>query len=763
MNAATDAADALPSWAIAVQALTQQIALLQAALGKLRQVQATGQGNALEIQAQISACERRIVAKLKERDVIINTRPALVPPSDATIAQLRNAVSNLQHANATAATIKAIVNQAFALADAVLHRPASPGTESLAFESELLQPAPVAADALPLRPGRYQGAAAQLSIDLRIGGDDGIVSADLFRLSADGQRTWVAALRSTPGAAISGSPMQLFLEDRHGAAAQGTLTLEPISSGSLHGTLFIERALDGLPLRREIAFAADFVGAGQRALGLEFEIETGVAGPPEVTHRDARMSIEIALSRAGIETHQVGRSDALPAAPPAGWSEKQIEALMVNTAQIDLAARSFSLQVLWLSRSNRPGLLGVMFDTEDERPRQSVAIFADAIRAHVTGDDVQRGRKLIQTAVHEIGHALNLAHRFEREVGRADSLSCMNYDWRYLGGNRASEYWNKFDYSFDEDELAFLRHAPYPAIVQGGATFHSVRYWHEGNSGYSPYVPETELPDLGLELLPPQNGTLFGFAQPVLLGLRLTNKSRAPLTIPTSLLDPKAGFVELLIRRVTRGRPASGASEAFLPIMARCFDLAQEITQTIQPDGTFEDNVNLTFGAAGFSFAEPGLYEVQALLVMYDRVRGVDRIAPSNVLTLDIQYPMGRDDHAVSDLVLTAEAGRWFALGAPERLDAVGNRLLGLAHDKAKSEQHRPLVGSILRTAMFGAARPRYKEKKGERLATAKPEQATRLAADLKKVGLEFLDPVSARQTGDFMDEMRGGRQAGKG
>ena len=319
MNAATDAADALPSWAIAVQALTQQIALLQAALGKLRQVQATGQGNALAIQAQISACEQRIVAKLKERDVIINTRPALVPPSDATIAQLRTAVSNLQQANATAATIKAIVNQAFALADAVLHRPASPGTESFALESDLLQPARVVAEAVPLRPGRYQGAAAQLSIDLRIGGDDGIVSADLFRLSADGQRTWVAALRSVPGVAIAGGLMQLYLEDRHGAAAEGTMTLLPIASGSLHGTLFIERALDGLPLRREIAFAADFIGAGRGALGLEFEIETGVAGPPEVTHRDARMSIEIALV-AGRHRNAPGRAQRRTAGRAAGRS-----------------------------------------------------------------------------------------------------------------------------------------------------------------------------------------------------------------------------------------------------------------------------------------------------------------------------------------------------------------------------------------------------------------------------------------------------------
>ena len=738
MNSLIDVADVLPAWALAVQALTEQIALLTTAREKLRALQAAGEGNALEIQALITACGQKIAAKQRERQVIISTQPVLIPPSEAQIAQLRDATSRLAQQNPKAATIKAIIDQVFSLADAVMHRSGSSASDSIASQPS------------SLRPGRYQAVATQLSIDLRIGGSDGVVSADLFRVSTDGQRTWVAALRSVPASNLDGS-MKLFIEDRHGASASGALSLQPAANDSLHGSLFIDGTLDGLPLRREIAFAADFVGVGQRALGLEIEIETGVAGPPEVMHQDARMSIEVALSRAGIETHQVGRSDALPSAPAGGWSEKQIEGLMTSTAQIDLSSRGFGLQVLWLSRSNRPGLLGVMFDTQDERPRQSVAIFAEAIRANIPSDDALRGRKLIQTAVHEIGHALNLAHRFEREVGRADSLSCMNYDWRYLGGERASEYWNKFDYGFDSDELMFLRHAPYPAIVQGGAAFHSVRYWHEGTGGYKPYVPETPLPDLDLELLPPPNGTLFGFAQPVLLGLRITNKSRAPLTVPVSLLDAKAGFVELLVRKVARGRAATGAPESFQPVMARCFDLAQEITRTIPPGGTFEDNVNLTFGAAGFSFAEPGRYEIQALLVIYDPSRRADRIAPSNTLTLDIQYPVGRDDHAIGDLMLTADAGRWFALGAPERLDAVGEKLIDLASDKMKSEQHRPLCGAILRTAMFGAARPRFTQGKDRHLS-AKKDQTQQLAAGLKKVGLDFLDPVSAHQTRQYMD-----------
>ena len=216
----------------------------------------------------------------------------------------------------------------------------------------------------------------------------------------------------------------------------------------------------------------------------------------------------------------------------------------------------------------------------------------------------------------------------------------MNYDWRYLGGNRASEYWNKFDYSFDADELAFS--CVTPRIRQSSREARRFTRCATGTRATAATRRTCRRPSCrtsASSCFHRTTGRCSASHNRCCSGSGAPNKSGAPLTIPTSLLDPKAGFVELLIHRVTRGRPASGAPEAFLPIIARCFDLAQEFTQTIQPGGMFEDNVNLTFGAAGFSFAEPGLYEVQALLVVYDRVHGVDRIAPSNVLTLDVQYP----------------------------------------------------------------------------------------------------------------------------
>ena len=125
-----------------------------------------------------------------------------------------------------------------------------------------------------------------------------------------------------------------------------------------------------------------------------------------------------------------------------------------------------------------------------------MAVFAEEIRS-IPGID--NDRKLIQTSVHELGHALNLAHRFERVVGRADSTSFMNYDWRYRGGNKRDEYWSRFAFTFDPDELSFLRHGPRSAVIPGGAPFHSIRYWNEGTGGYSPYVPERPLSGFKLD------------------------------------------------------------------------------------------------------------------------------------------------------------------------------------------------------------------------------------------------------------------------
>lgn len=120
-------------------------------------------------------------------------------------------------------------------------------------------------------------------------------------------------------------------------------------------------------------------------------------------------------------------------------------------------------------------------------------------------------------------------------------------------------------------------------------------------------------------------------------------------------------------------------------------------------------------------------------------------------MTLEIQYPISREEHRLADTVLSADAGRWFALGAPERLDAVGQRLLEIAESCRDSDRHQALCSGIFRTAMFGAARPRYTRKKDKWEEAAKSNDAEKLAGQLQATGLQFLDPVSRRQTTEYI------------
>lgn len=600
-----------------------------------------------------------------------------------------------------------------------------------------------------VRQGRYAGMTAQIHMDLRIGGPaGGVASADLFRVDSSAQRTWVASLRSATPAS---GQVEIIAQDRYGATATGWLRLTPVAANALQVLLYFEGKLDGLPLRRETALTAEFVGTALRRFGLEVEVEQGVLGPPQTTFNDTAMSIETALSGAGIEITAAGVGNEIPAAPEDGWSEKDIEALSRDFAQIDLANPGFALQMLWLSRSNRRGLLGVMFDVGDDRPRQSLAVFASEIRDRFSDGDSDRDRKLIQTAVHEIGHALNLAHRFEREVGRADSTSFMNYDWRYRGGNRSSEFWEKFAYSFDPDELSFLCHAPYMAIVAGGARFHSVRYWHEGDGGYSPYVPEHPLPGIRIGLAPAP-GAFYRFAEPVLLSLALENRTGRPLRVPDSILDPKAGFVEILVRRVERGKPGDTPPESFHPVVTRCFEIGEDQLVTIPDQGRLEDNINLTFGASGFTFAEPGVYEVQALLVLYDGQLEIERIASSRPVQISVGYPEARSDYALADEIFQPDVGRWFALGAPARLDKVTDRLVEMTRGKDRVPEE--IAAHILRTGMFGANRSSLRVEEGKLVRTqADGKRSAELAGRLAKLGLDRFDPVTGQQTKQYMDD----------
>ncbi|UCC29064.1 MAG: hypothetical protein JSU86_12760 [Phycisphaerales bacterium] len=563
-----------------------------------------------------------------------------------------------------------------------------------------------------LRNGLYEGGNHELFVELRVDEEgSGVISADIYRNGATG-RSYVASIRTPPGVAISKEDRQWQIvgTDDEQRTATGTLSLTPqeASGAALTGTLFMDNALTGLPVRTNIPIAANHVSTRVRRLGIEIERENNIDELPTHDFGGTEVTVRSVFESAGFDVSNVGQPSLVPT-PQLPWGAAQLHALMVDLAQAQLNRPAWELHLLLLNKSSRSGLFGIMYDWSDPLPRQGAAVFAGEIKSWVS--DSHFPRKLIQTTAHELGHGLNLAHRFEREVGLADSTSIMNYDWRYRGGNHESEYWSRFQFTFDEDELEFLRHAPRPLLIPGGVPFHSVNYWSDGNGGYSPYVPEVPIDFFQLTLRPPTHGSTFDFAQPVFLEIELRNLSDTSFNFSPEILDAKSDFVEILIRRLS-----DDTTDRFNPVTRRCYNGSASRTMDLPPGETINNNLNLTFGSAGFPFAEPGAYEVTALLVFYDEQNERDLMVRSNTLRIQVRYPHSREEEDDAAVLFRNDVGLYFALGGSQVLSGAREalELVQQRRQETSTVVDDPIVANIVRCAGIDAARPyeRYGKRK---------------------------------------------------
>ena len=618
-----------------------------------------------------------------------------------------------------------------------------------------LRQGPAAVAEEPPRDGRYEGGNAELFVELRVdAAGAGVLSGDVSRTSNEGPQ-YVASFRTAPGTPYTGAPQAwpTFWESAQGEVGTGSVALAgaPADPDGAFATLRLDTRLNGLPPNVDLVVAARRVGDELRSLGLEIETEQGVQLPGAVPSGGVSMTITEALRRAGFSVHDAGVRSTVP--PMAGgWNISTtltvLHDLMTTTAQASLAGPAWELHLLMLAASTRPRLLGVMFDSADVLPRQGAAIFVSEIRRLIPAPD--QDRKIIQTTVHELGHALNLAHRFERPVGRADSTSFMNYDWRYGGGGKTDEFWQRFAFAFDGDELEFLRHAPRNALEPGRAAFHSVNYWADGSGGYSPYLPEVPLPGFQLTLTPPPAGPVFAFGQPVFLEVTLTNNTPGTVQLPPEVLDPKAGFLELLVRRVTgRAGPALAEARPFVPMMQRCFDATISAEDARPASGSLRNNLTVTFGSGGFAFAEPGEFGITPLLAIPTRDGRQDRIVRGAELRIRVAHPHDMAEEHDAMTLFRPDVGAWFALGGSDVLVAAGEALEEVKERRsARAGADDGVVAAITRAAGIQAGRDSLRYT-GEQFveSAGDPELAGKLLGGLAPAALRTFDTHTAENT----------------
>lgn len=607
--------------------------------------------------------------------------------------------------------------------------------------------------------GRYNLSNDVLAVELRIDlGTCNIISGDVFAL-AGGYREYAASFRSEPAAALlsENNPVAIVAEDNEGGRSRGILKFGATAGDEIILTLTMDEPVKAFPVRQAITLAGRYTGASMREIGIELESELGTDPMPSWDFNNRPVTVETCFEEAGFNVFNVGFRDQFPAPSSGRWDTSELHGLMTRFAQEPMDRKSWNLHLLMVRESTTRGLLGIMFDSGDldlnQLPRQGAAVFQKPIQ---TRPDWQR--KLIQTTVHELGHSLNLAHRFERPVGRADSTSFMNYDWKYLGGNNADKFWRDFAFTFDEDELAFLRHGPIDKIIPGGAEFHSVPYWDNRGGGYVPYIPEVPSDDFRLRLLPPATGTLFTFAQPVLLTTELENNTGRTMELPRFLLDPKAGFLELVIKR--RTTPAGGGTDSamvFRPIIQRCFDMQLSGADVVPHREKLVDNVNLTFGSGGFTFIEPGEYEVTAFFVWQKAAQDI-RTIRSNTLNIRIAYPKTLEEERDGTNLFRPDVGYYFALGGSDVLPEAENLLNEIVERRLRKVKTitDPLVANILRCRAINHARDFIHYRDGKyRTRAADPGRAQEIFTSIKKIIPRVFDPQTAASTTKFMSALK--------
>jgi hypothetical protein len=602
-----------------------------------------------------------------------------------------------------------------------------------------------------LKDGLYIASNDQLKSDLRIDiKGTSMISMDIFGISGD-NKEYLASLRTNPGAVLSESQkvFEVICEDKDEKTTRGRLILSPVTEVKASVELKLEDHLYGLSSNYPVLLTAFWQSSFFRKIGMEAEHEENVMEIPSYKFEGRSVTVDSCYENAGIKIIKAGERDNIPATV-SGWDDAQLHGLMSQFADESLDKKDWLLHLLILSRAKLKGLLGLMFDTGvmdlNNLPRQGVAVFMNAITGHPAGT----GRKCIQTIVHELGHALNLVHRFEREVGRADSTSFMNYDWRYLGGNNIDKYWKDFRFSFDEDEIKFMRHAPWPKIIPGGAEFHTIKYWYEGTGGYSPYAPEIPISDLELKLSPPPTGPLFGFGTPVFLSVSLINKGSEKINIPGFYLDPKTGFLEILVKRQTLN--GDSRTIKFKPVITRCYDIGDHINDILNHGQSMSNNINLTFGSAGFTFAEPGNYEITAVLSIYSGNNNY--VVKSEPLFIRIEYPKTREEELDALKIFNKDVGYYLALGGSDYLTNAEIKLKEVRARRQGVEKiiSDPLVAYITRCIAINLSRDFVYYKEGKfNIRKAKLVKAVELFGQLKTNDDKIFDKATLTGTRSLM------------
>ncbi|MEU6393636.1 hypothetical protein [Streptomyces sp. NPDC046939] len=365
------------------------------------------------------------------------------------------------------------------------------------------------------------------------------------------------------------------------------------------------------------------------------------------------LSIEGAFSRFGIAMTQTTGGNAIPidkAGSDALWSDIEMHDAMQAHWSKWADQAQWQIWVLFAARhESGRSLGGIMFDDIGTAQRQGCAIFSDSFISDPppSGDpapDAAVQRMRFWTAVHETGHALNLAHSWQKSLGTAwlpladepEARSFMNYPY-FVGGGPAA-FFADFQYRFSDDELLFMRHAPERFVEPGNAP------WFDHHAFQQ--VRKASASTLELTLRVHREVPRFEALEPVAAELKLKNASSIPTVVDRNIL--RSDGLTVVIAR-DRHEPRQ-----WLPYIRYC---ALAEPHVLQPGESLYAPLFLSAGRGGFELCEPGRYRVYAAL----RTPSGDVL--SAPMPIEVRPPVSREAELMAPDVYTEEVGRVLALG----------------------------------------------------------------------------------------------------
>ncbi|GAA2093307.1 hypothetical protein GCM10009801_60380 [Streptomyces albiaxialis] len=365
------------------------------------------------------------------------------------------------------------------------------------------------------------------------------------------------------------------------------------------------------------------------------------------------LTVPGAFAEAGIQLLSTGAANVL-ADSSNGWTDGELHgAMQANFSRW----RNAPQWLVWLFVASRyegsAGVRGIMFDHQDAFQRQGCAVFYDLIQ----GADPARQRAQLRTYVHELGHAFNLLHSWQKNLasppaplgpnGGFGDLSWMNYPQNFDPGGGApsgeTAYWAGFPFQFTANELLHLRHGYYKNVVMGANAFGTGASELDAEAFDEPLLDQS---GLRLEL---RGKRAYEFGEPLVIELKLaTTDLRGRRT--HGHLHPNSDLVSLAIRQ------PSGRTVLYRPLLRRCVDDERTVTLDASRPALYT-SAYVGYGQQGHYFQQPGTYELRAVYLATDGSRVV-----SPVLRVTVRHPMSRTDEQVGELMLGEEQGTLFTL-----------------------------------------------------------------------------------------------------